>query len=63
LAEWQTNSSWYQKRRKRLLSAVEFAGGVNHRKSLPLSAQSEHLLKLTAERQARWLHRSDCSVH
>jgi hypothetical protein len=34
LAKWQTNSSWYQRRRKRLLSVVEFAGSVNYRRSL-----------------------------
>jgi hypothetical protein len=33
-------------RRKRLLAAVEFAGGANHRRSLALNAHSYRLLNL-----------------
>jgi hypothetical protein len=63
LAEWLTNSSYGQRRKKRLLSAAEFASGVRPRIArLPLKAPIYWRLNLTGRGAAVSDH-IDCAIH
>src|SRR5208282_1431339 len=55
LAEWQTDSTWYPRRRERLLSAVELAGGVSLRRSLTLERAGRIACSISSAATARCL--------